>query len=186
MDLQRFSNLKGQHALFSASKPSWIRYDISAMKEAIKRSQAAARGTRLHALAEMHINEKIRMPRTNKTLDRYINDAISYQMTPEQVLYFSPYFFGTADAFDFDEDRSVLRIHDLKTGTGPVHMDQLLIYAAYFCLQTGIKPGDIETVLRIYQNDDIQEHHATAEEIAPIMDKAIEFNDIIRQEGLAL
>lgn len=39
----------------------------------------------------------------------------------------------------------MLRIHDLKTGISPVHMDQLLIYAALFCLEYKIKPGSIDT-----------------------------------------
>lgn len=185
MRLPSYSELKGTHALFSASKPAWIRYDIQKMREAVAAKKASDRGTELHALAEMHIKNMIRMPRTNKTLDRYINDAISYRMTPEQVLYFSPFFYGTADAIDFDEQRGTLRIHDLKTGKGPTHMEQLLIYAAFFCLQTGVRPSDIEAVLRIYQNDDIQEMHATASDIVPIMEQAKKFNDIIREEELA-
>ena len=74
-------------------------------------------------------------------------------MDTEVVLYYSPNFWGTADSICFRDN--VLRIHDLKTGTGPIHEEQVLVYAALFCLEYKIRPGDIEMELRIYQNDDI-------------------------------
>lgn len=70
-------------------------------------------------------------------------------MSTEVVLYYSDRFFGTADSISFRN--GVLRIHDLKTGKTPVHMDQLMVYAALFCLEYKIKPGDIDFELRIYQ-----------------------------------
>ena len=39
-------------------------------------------------------------------------------------------------------------------------MEQLLIYAAYFCLEYGFKPRDIDIELRIYQNDEVLIHNA--------------------------
>ena len=83
----------------------------------------------------------------------YVNDAIGFKLRPEQILYYSPNCFGTADAIDLRGD--LLRIHDLKTGKVPAHIEQLMIYAALFCLEYGIKPSDIDTELRIYQGDDI-------------------------------
>lgn len=74
-------------------------------------------------------------------------------MTPEQVLYYSENCFGTADAISFRNN--FLRIHDLKTGVVPAHMEQLEIYAALFCLEYRVKPMDISMELRIYQNDDV-------------------------------
>ena len=66
-------------------------------------------------------------------------------------------------------------------------MEQLEIYAALFCLEYNIKPGDIEMELRIYQNDEILHHEPTVEDIAPIMDKIIIFDKVIdrikEQEG---
>ena len=66
-------------------------------------------------------------------------------------------------------------------------MEQLYIYAALFCLEYKMKPGEIDMELRIYQNDDILYAYPTAEEIAPIMDKIIRFDKIIdkmkEQEG---
>ena len=43
------------------------------------------------------------------------------------IRVYSERFFGTADAISFRNN--VLRIHDLKTGKGPVHMEQLEVYA---------------------------------------------------------
>ena len=58
-------------------------------------------------------------------------------------------------------------------------MEQLLIYAALFCLEYKIKPGEIDMELRIYQNDEILYHNPTAEDIVPVMDKIVHLNKII-------
>ena len=88
-------------------------------------------------------------------------------------------FSGTADAISFRNN--TLRIHDLKTGETPANIMQLYIYAALFCLEYGIRPGDISMELRIYQSDDILVCNPTAEEIGPLMDKIIEFDKVIEQ-----
>ena len=98
-------------------------------------------------------------------------------MSPEVVLYYSDYFFGTADSICFRNN--FLRIHDLKTGAHPAKMEQLEIYAALFCLEYKIKPSEINIELRIYQNDEILVHNPTAEDIVPIMDKIVHLNNII-------
>ena len=100
-------------------------------------------------------------------------------MSTEVVLYYSNNFFGTADAISFRNN--TLRIHDLKTGKTPVHMEQLEIYAALFCLEYKIKPGDIDMELRIYQKDEVIVHNPTAEDILPIMDKIVHLNKILEQ-----
>ena len=51
-------------------------------------------------------------------------------------------------------------------------MDQLYIYAAYFCLEYNIKPGDIEIETRLYHANDIIIDNPTAEDILPVMDNA--------------
>lgn len=80
-----------------------------------------------------------------------------------------------------------LRIHDLKTGEIPAHMEQLEIYAALFCLEYKMKPSEIDIELRLYQNDEVLYHKPTAEDIVPIMDKIITFDKVISriksQEG---
>ena len=100
-------------------------------------------------------------------------------MSTEVVLFYSERFFGTADAISFRNN--FLRIHDLKTGRRPVHMEQLEIYAALFCLEYKIKPGDIRMELRIYQNDEILVHEPTAEDILPIMDKIVHVDKMLEK-----
>ena len=137
-------------------------------------------GTRLHEWAKKTIDLGIKQPRSKKTIYAYVNDAIGFRMSTEVVLFYSERFFGTADAISFRN--RFLRIHDLKTGITPVHMEQLEIYAALFCLEYRVKPGDIEIELRIYQNDEVLYHRPTAEDILPIMDKIVHLNKILEQK----
>lgn len=173
------STIRGQHAFLSPSKYSWINYDNDKLAESYMRAMASQRGVELHAWAAQTIKLNQKLPRSSKTLNMYINDAIGYRMRPEQELYYSPLCFGTADAITFKEKSGQLRIHDLKTGLTPAHMEQLLIYSALFCLEYGIRPGDIETELRIYQSDDVLVSNPTAEEIGPVMDRIVTFDRII-------
>lgn len=179
MNFNRHSNLEGQHAFLGASKYHWIFYDEAKVAEYFKRSLAAQKGTELHAFAAQCIRLRQKLPKTRKTLNMYVNDAIGYRMTPEQILYFSQNCFGTADAIAFNDSKGFLRIHDLKTGVTPAHMEQLIVYAALFCLEYNVKPGDIEFELRLYQADDILISNPNVEDIAPVMDKIITFDRII-------
>ena len=137
-----------------------------------------ARDIALQLVGEVFVLE-IKQPCSKKTLYAYVNDAIGFKMSTEVVLYYSDRFFGTADAISFRNN--FLRIHDLKTGKGPVHMEQLEVYAALFCLEYRIRPGDINIELRLYQNDEIVVHNPTAEDIVPIMDKIIHLNNILEE-----
>lgn len=171
---------EGAHAFLGASKYSWLNYDEEKLSSMYRNyRQAQVLGTRLHALACEHILLGIRMPKTRTTLNMFINDAIGYKMQPEQVLYYSENCFGTADAISFKEKSSSLRIHDLKTGITPASFKQLEIYAALFFLEYDVKPEDIETELRIYQNDEVQIFSATAEDIRPVMETIVNFDKII-------
>ena len=103
-------------------------------------------------------------------------------MDTEVVLYYSDRFFGTADAICFR--KNILRIHDLKTGSvGKIehHIEQLEIYAALFCLEYKVKPGEIEIELRVYKNDEVLVHKPTAEDILPIMDKIVHLDRLFEQ-----
>ena len=131
----------------------------------------------MHEFAAQCIKLGQKLPKANKTLNMYVNDAIGYKMTPEQVLYYSPNCFGTTDAISFRND--LLRIHDLKTGEIPAHMEQLEIYAALFCLEYDYKPADIGMELRIYQSNDIVIFEPQADDIVPIMDQIITADKII-------
>lgn len=169
MNFHEHSEFIGEHAFLGASKYSWLNYDENKLIESYLNHLAVQRGTELHELAAEHIRLGMRMPRTKKTFDAYVNDAIGFRMTQEQPLVYSTNCFGTADAISFRNGK--VRIHDLKTGKTPASMKQLLIYLALFCLEYDIKPADIEAELRIYQNDDISVLEPEADEIVHIMDK---------------
>lgn len=172
-------NLEGLHAPFSPSQSSWLRYDDDKTIEAYSNKKAAELGTRLHAWAKETIDLGIKQPKSKKTLYAYVNDAIGFKMDTEVVLFYSERFFGTADAISFRNN--FLRIHDLKTGKTTVHIEQLEVYAALFCLEYKIKPGEINMELRIYQNDEILIHNPTAEDILPIMDKIVHLDRLLEK-----
>ena len=179
MNFNNHNALEGLHAPFSPSKSSWLRYDDEKLIEVYKNLKAAEMGTRLHQWAKDTIDLGLKQPRSKKTIYAYVNDAIGFKMETEVVLFYSERFFGTADAISFRN--GVLRIHDLKTGKRPVHMEQLEIYAALFCLEYRIKPSDIEMELRIYQSDEILYHNPTAEDILPIMDKIVYLDKLLQK-----
>ena len=177
MNFNNHFHLKDKHAFLGASKYHWINYDDDKLVESYSRFQAVQQGTRLHNFAAECISLGQKLPRSQKTLNMYVNDAIGFKMTPEQVLYYSDNCFGTADAISFRN--GFLRIHDLKTGVTPAHMEQLMIYAALFCLEYRLKPSDIEMELRIYQSDEVICFNPTVEDIAPIMDKIVTFDQLL-------
>ena len=179
MFFNKHTNLEGLHAPFGASKSSWLRYSDEKIIEVYNNLQAAEMGTRLHEWAKQTIDLGIKQSRSKKTIYSYVNDAIGFNMSTEVILFYSERFFGTADAISFRNN--FLRIHDLKTGKRPVHMEQLEIYAALFCLEYKVKPGDIRMELRIYQNDEILVHEPTAEDILPIMDKIVHVNKMLEK-----
>lgn len=114
-----------------------------------------------------------------ETLKFYINDGIGFRMEVEQPLVYSEEIYGTADTISFKNN--LLRIHDLKTGNLPAHMEQLEIYAALFCLEYNHKPADIDIELRIYQLNNVLVHQPTVEDILPIMDKIVTIDRMARK-----
>ena len=179
MNFNAHFNLVGKHAFLSASKYHWINDDEEKLVTRYLNYLAVERGTELHDFARQAIELGIKLPNNKKTLNRYVNDAIGYQMTPEQPLYFSDNCFGTADAICFN--KNMLRIHDLKTGVTPTHIEQLMIYEALFCLEYDYNPKDIEAELRIYQSDDILVSNPEPEDILTIMDRIIFFDKTINR-----
>ena len=125
---------EGAHAFLGASQHSWMNYDEEKLISVYKNRLAVARGNKLHKLACDMINMGVRPRSTKQTFNMYVNDCISGKFKPEQVLYFSPNSFGTADAIRFKEKQGSLTIHDLKTGVTPASLKQLEVYAALFCL----------------------------------------------------
>lgn len=196
---------KGSHAFLGASKYSWLNYSKEDLFDSWMRSYANSIGTSLHELAASLITNNIKIsskdthmvllrlledgiPRSVIDLKRimsnlipYVSDAIGYRMIAEQPLKYSDNVFGTADAIIFDEKKSLLRIHDYKSGITPAHMEQLEIYAALFCLEYEFKPGEINFELRIYQNGDQLIGEPKANDILPIMDKIIIFDKALNE-----
>jgi hypothetical protein len=186
MRFNNHSELVGQHAFLSASSSAWVNYNDEKLDQTYISRLAAARGTELHEFACNAIRLGIKLPSSKKTLNMYVNDAIGFRMTPEQPLYYSPYAFGTPDAIGFR--RNKLRIHDLKTGIIEKDERQLVVYAAYFCLEYKYQPQDLDIELRIYQNDQVREYVGDPEAITYIMTKIQRFDkriEAIRMEALS-
>jgi len=179
MNFNTHLGLEGHHAFLSASKYHWINYDEEKLFSTYSKFRAIQRGTDLHDLACRLINLGVKLPKTNKTLNLYVNDAIGYKMKCEQILYYSDNCFGTADAISFR--KNILRIHDLKNGDTQASIKQLLVYTAIFCLEYKIKPIDIDIELRIYQYDEAFIYIPEPEEIFNIMDTIIDFDKKIEQ-----
>lgn len=200
MDFNRHFHLEGKHALLSASSWRWLNDDQESLVKRIRSQYLTDIGTVLHNVAYKHIKYRIKMNKYDKknvmlellsngipgfvvdaldfdsmyeNLMSYVNDGVGFRMTPEVVLYHSDNFFGTADSILFSDRDRFLRIHDYKSGTTPAHMEQLLIYAALFCLEYQIKPSKIDSELRIYQSNSIIFHNPTADEIESVMDKIV-------------
>lgn len=184
MDFNKHSpQLAGTHAFLGASNYHWINYPDDKLDMAFTAHMAARRGTEMHELAYRAIRLAVRLPDTSQTINQYVNDAIGFRMTPEQMLYYSSNCYGTADTICFR--RNTLRIHDLKTGVNKTSENQLYVYAALFCLEYGFKPDEIETFLRIYQNEEVREYEGDPEKILYIMSKIVAFDkriETIRRE----
>ena len=171
--------LEGKHAFLGASNFHWINWNDQIFENRYYSQFATTIGTAIHALAHDCILNRTKLNKHDRHLiemtlyhvfipkDAYdpddilmnlipfVNDAIGYHMSSEILLYYNNYCFGTCDAISFNEKEKLLRIHDLKTGSTPAHMEQLLIYAALFCLEYHKNPHQFRTELRIYQNFNI-------------------------------
>lgn len=202
MQWNKHPEIKNKHAFLSPSKCTWIRKTDDELAEAWFNSFATDVGTITHAFAAdcvlqrhgleegdwRHLEfELLRNQIPHGAFDlgfifptvlNYVNDAIGYNMDPEIPLSYSDKCWGTADAIQFR--RRKLRIHDLKTGTTPAKIDQLMIYAALFFLEYREKPEKASVELRIYQAGDILVCEPTAEEIREVMDQVIHANAFVQ------
>ena len=194
MKFNSHPELVGKHAFLSPSGYHWIRYTDDKILDRLETSMSAQHGTRLHEIAAELIDLGMNLPKTQTTLNMYVNDAIGFRMSPEVSLMASYNAFGTADAISFRKERvkdkvMTLRIHDLKNGVHPAKMDQLKIYAAYFCIEYAVNPNDIYIELRIYQNDDFTftnsiEDPDLGADILTIMGRTLHFDKIITDRRL--
>ena len=186
MNFNKHFDLEGQHAFLGASKYHWLNYSEDKVAEAYLKHLATMKGTVLHEFAAQCIRLGQKLPKSQKTLNMYVNDAIGFRMTPEQPLFYSDNCFGTADSICFRNN--LLRIHDYKSGVIPAHMEQLRVYAALFCLEYNFEPRNIDVELRIYQNDDVvveslyrDSEHTPVEVLTPIIDRIITFDKVIEK-----
>lgn len=179
MIFNKHSDLVGRHAFLSASKYHWTNYDEEKLERTYLTALAVQRGNELHAFAHEAIRLGIKLPRNNTTLNMYVNDAIGYRMTPEQLLVYSANCFGTADAIGFK--KGLLRIHDLKTGVIPTSERQLEVYAALFCLEYRMKPFEIGIELRIYQANEARIYEPDPDDLMHLMDKIVVFDRRIEE-----
>jgi hypothetical protein len=186
--------LEGKHAFLGASNFHWINWNDETFENRYYGQFSTQIGTAIHALAHDCIVSRTKLTKHDTHLiditlyhayipkDAYdpnlilnnlipfVNDALGFHMSSEILLYYNAYCFGTSDAISFDEKNKILRIHDLKTGTTPTHMEQLLIYAALFCLEYHKNPHQFKTELRIYQNFDVLIANPEPDEIEHYMD----------------
>ena len=148
MNWNDHSRLVGLHAFLGASKYHWINYDAARLAETYASYQAKENGTRLHAFAAECIALGQKLPKSKKTLNAYVNDAIGFRMTPEQVLYYSDNCFGTADSITFKNN--LLRIHDLKTGAVPALMMHFSVWSTAYTRRTSkSKTAFIRTMMSL-------------------------------------
>lgn len=206
---------EGSHTFISPSKYYTLNYTRDQLFRAYCAQYASTVGDILHAYARDRIKFKNKVTRYDRkevefellrkgipanvfdmnvifeNFKNYVNDAIGYQLRPEQPLKYSEYCAGTADAILYEEVKNnkdysgILRIHDYKSGLTPASMKQLEGYAALFFLEYGVKPGLTKTTLCIYQSvvdddgtvfADIRTEEPEPELIAQRMDQYITLN----------
>lgn len=166
--------LKDRHSFLSPSKFAWLRYDDQKLERMFAEHLAAVRGTEEHDFAARAIKLGHRMPDVEKTMNMYVNDCIGWRMKPEVTLYWSEFCFGHADALGFSESKMELKISDLKTGRTPTQFDQLLVYAALFCLEYEYpRPWELDIELRIYQSNKVKLMEADPDDVFRAMDRIL-------------
>ena len=202
----KHSNWEGKHSILSPSKWQWLNDDEESLKRRIISSYMPTVGKIIHDYACDRITYGQKLQKTDKkdiifellrnevprfvvsgldmntifeNLYNYINDCIGFRMSPEVGLGISDYGFGHTDCIGFNEKENLLRVFDLKTGKIPAHMEQLIVYCAYFCIEYHKKPYEFNSELRIYQNNEIIFHNPQPEEVAPVIDNIVSKNNYI-------
>jgi hypothetical protein len=177
MSFNNHSDLKDAHSFLSPSNYHWLNYTPEKLEAVYKNQKAKEEGTILHAFASVAIEKRLKLANMKKALNMFVNDAIGFKMTSEQVLYYSHNSFGTADAISFKDN--LLRIFDLKTGITKPSFKQLDIYAALFCLEYGVDPKTIQVEERMYQGNGFEVSIPDPLYIQDIMDKIVEFDIVL-------
>ena len=73
MQWNNHSNLEGCHAFLGASSYHWLNYSDEKMAQVYKNHLATLKGTELHAFACQAIKLRQKLPKSNKTLNQYVN-----------------------------------------------------------------------------------------------------------------
>lgn len=202
MEWNRHPELQNAHTFLSPSKYTWMRKTDEELAESWFNSFSQAIGVTLHALAADYIRLRREMTEADirsvefellrnripaaafdiefifPTIFSYVNDSVAYHMDAEIPLKYSDNCGGTADSIQFR--RKKLRINDLKTGTTPAKIDQLMGYAALFFLEYGVKPEGTSTELRIYQAGDILVCNPAPEEIREVMETIVHADAVLK------
>lgn len=144
------------HATFSPSDRTWLNYDREKIIQRINAARAVQRGTELHELAEHCIKMKTPLDESNGIISSYVKDCIDMGMDTEVTMMYSEDIGGTADAIHFDSSSNTLYVFDLKTGEGRAYFNQVVIYAALWCLIHIVNPLTIKFDLRIYSRTHYQ------------------------------
>lgn len=182
MRFNRHSDLEGRHSFLSPSKYAWLRYDDHKLERMFMEHLAHLRGVEEHEFAARAIKLGHRMPEETKTMNMYVNDCIGWRMKPEVQLFWSEFCFGTADALGFMGSKMLLRVSDLKTGKTPTKFDQLVVYAALFCLEYEYpKPWELEIELRIYQGNRVKLYVPDPDEVFHAMDRILTGTRLLEQ-----
>ena len=114
MIFNKHSALEGQHAFLGASKYHWINYDESKVAESYSKFLATQKGTELHDFAARCITLGQKLPKSQKTLNMYVNDAIGFKMVPEQPLFYSENCFGQTACEFFHRSHCCIQIIELS------------------------------------------------------------------------
>lgn len=223
MSLIGSSTLRGEHALFSPSTPSWMNYSDDQFIDALRNKYKAQIGTEIHewAAIQIQMGQKVSSVRdaaksvrtmifqkyysdkyglsdfgsillsnmkyvpadVYATVKAYVNDSVSCFMSPEEIVEYSEFFFGTADALMFDNKKQHLKIFDLKTGSRPGKIEQLYCYSALYCLSNKIDPFDISFDLRIYQNAEVLMKEPDPVDVRGLMDTIIRFDSLAARQN---
>lgn len=177
MNFNNHSDIKDLHAFLSPSSYHWLNYTPEKLVAVYNNMKAKEEGTLLHEFASMAIIKRIKLAPVKKAINMFVNDAIGYKMTSEQILFYSHNSFGTADAISFKDN--LLRIHDLKTGVTKPSFKQLHIYDALFCLEYGVNPEDISFENRLYQGNGFEVDIPDPLYIREIMNKIVELDAVL-------
>lgn len=206
MRFNKHPDYEGKHAFLGASKSTWMRWNDETLEQRYYSQYSTQQGTAIHELAADLIFTRMRLRKTDTRLIDYVmyknfipkgaydservllntlpfvNDCIGFRMESEVVLYYSPTCFGTTDAIGFNEKELILRISDLKNGVTPAKIDQLIIYAALFCLEYKIDPFKLKGIeLRVYQNIETLLYLSEPGEIKEAMTMIVNSDAKVRQ-----